>query len=105
MTFIGTAAKGIGGWLRFSNDIHRHSREGHGWLATRPYRPHLPFVSRFVANAAAILVKFEDGGRIRAILFDFRGPLNGPSHWVHRFLAHYHPRALRPSRNRMISAY
>src|SRR6266851_1027315 len=62
MTFIGTAAKGIGGWLRFSNDIHRHSRKVHRWLATRPYWPHAPFVSRFVANAAAILVNSRTGG-------------------------------------------
>src|SRR5260370_13500175 len=105
MTFIGQAAKGIGGWLRFSNDIHRHSRDGHRWLATRPYRPYAPFVSRFVANAAAILVKFEDGGRMRAILFDFGGTLDGPSHWLDRFLAYYCASGLSLSRDQLDSAY
>src|SRR5229473_5338305 len=45
MTFIGTAAMGIGGWVNFSNDIHRHSRKGHRWLATT-YWPHAPFLDR-----------------------------------------------------------
>jgi FMN phosphatase YigB (HAD superfamily) len=69
-------------------------------LATRGH-----FASRFVANAAGILVNFSDGGRMRAILFDFGGTLDGPSHWLDRFLTYYRASGLSLSRDELDSAY
>src|SRR4029077_371437 len=44
-------------------------------------------------------------GRMRAILFDFGGTLDGPSHWLDRFLAHYSASGLSLSRDKLDSAY
>jgi FMN phosphatase YigB (HAD superfamily) len=42
---------------------------------------------------------------MRAILFDFGGTLDGPSHWLDRFLAHYCASGLSLSRDELDSAY
>jgi putative hydrolase of the HAD superfamily len=42
---------------------------------------------------------------MRAILFDFGGTLDGPSHWLDRFLAHYRASGLSLSRDELDSAY
>lgn len=42
---------------------------------------------------------------MRAILFDFGGTLDGPSHWLDRFLAHYNASGLSLSRDELDSAY
>jgi putative hydrolase of the HAD superfamily len=60
---------------------------------------------RFVAKAAAILVDFQQRGRMRAILFDFGGTLDGPSHWLDRFLTYYRASGLSLSRDELDSAY
>lgn len=42
---------------------------------------------------------------MRAILFDFGGTLDGPSHWLDRFLAYYRASGLSLSRDELDSAY
>ncbi len=42
---------------------------------------------------------------MRAILFDFGGTLDGPSHWLDRFLANYCASGLSLSRDELDSAY
>jgi FMN phosphatase YigB (HAD superfamily) len=42
---------------------------------------------------------------MRAILFDFGGTLDGSSHWLDRFLAHYRASGLSLSRDELDSAY
>jgi len=42
---------------------------------------------------------------MRAILFDFGGTLDGPSHWLDRFLAYYSASGLSLSRDELDSAY
>src|SRR5229473_675271 len=49
--------------------------------------------------------KLQGRGRMRAIFFDFGGTLDGPSHWLDRFLAHYCASGLSLSRDELDSAY